>query len=53
MRGGVSQGKKAGVVGVGGLGYFAVKLATALGGDVTVFATSPGRFATLTRLLRL
>lgn len=39
----VGQGTKAGVVGLGGLGHMAVKLAKAMGADVTVFSTSPGK----------
>ncbi len=38
---GVGQGKKAGVVGLGGLGHMAVKFAHALGAHVVVFTTSP------------
>lgn len=37
----VSPGKKVAIVGMGGLGHLGVKLATALGADVTVFTTSP------------
>jgi uncharacterized zinc-type alcohol dehydrogenase-like protein len=40
---GVGPGKKVGVVGLGGLGHMAVKLASALGAEVTVFTTSPGK----------
>jgi uncharacterized zinc-type alcohol dehydrogenase-like protein len=40
---GVTQGKKVGVVGLGGLGHMAVKLAHALGAHVVVFTTSPGK----------
>src|SRR5512137_491477 len=40
-RWGVSKGKKAGVVGLGGLGHMGVKLAHALGAHVIVFTTSP------------
>ena len=36
-------GKKVGVIGLGGLGHMAVKLAAAMGADVTVFSTSPGK----------
>jgi alcohol dehydrogenase (NADP+) len=39
----VSPGKKVVIVGMGGLGHLAVKLATALGAEVTVFTTSPGK----------
>lgn len=36
-------GKKVGIIGLGGLGHMAVKLAAAMGADVTVFSTSPGK----------
>lgn len=36
-------GKKVGVVGLGGLGHMAVKLANAMGAHVTVFTTSEGK----------
>jgi len=36
-------GKKVGVVGLGGLGHMAVKLAHAMGAEVTLFTTSPGK----------
>jgi len=36
----VSKGQKVGVVGLGGLGHMAVKLANAFGADVTLFTTS-------------
>ncbi|MGB7203531.1 MAG: NAD(P)-dependent alcohol dehydrogenase [Pyrinomonadaceae bacterium] len=39
----VGAGSKVGVVGLGGLGHMAVKLAKAMGADVTVFSTSPGK----------
>lgn len=39
----VSHGSKVGVVGLGGLGHMAVKIAHALGAHVTVFTTSPGK----------
>ncbi len=39
----VGRGKKAGVVGLGGLGHVAVKIAHALGAHVAVFTTSPGK----------
>ena len=38
---GVTKGKKVGVVGLGGLGHLAVKVAHALGAYVVVFTTSP------------
>lgn len=37
----VKKGMKVGVVGLGGLGHMAVKLAKAMGAEVTVFSTSP------------
>ena len=40
---GVTQGKKVGVVGLGGLGHMAVKFAHALGAHVVVFTTSPSK----------
>ena len=39
----VGEGSRVGVVGLGGLGHLAVKLARALGAQVTVFTTSPGK----------
>lgn len=41
----VGEGTRVGVVGLGGLGHLAVKLAHALGAQVTVFTTSPGKAA--------
>jgi uncharacterized zinc-type alcohol dehydrogenase-like protein len=38
---GVTEGKKVGVVGIGGLGHMGVKFAHALGAQVVVFTTSP------------
>jgi uncharacterized zinc-type alcohol dehydrogenase-like protein len=40
---GLKRGDRAGVVGLGGLGHMGVKIATAMGADVTVFSTSPGK----------
>src|ERR1700716_1051464 len=40
---GVAKGKKVGVVGIGGLGHMAVKLAHALGAHVVAFTTSPAK----------
>jgi uncharacterized zinc-type alcohol dehydrogenase-like protein len=40
---GIGKGSKVAVVGLGGLGHMAVKLATALGADVTVITSSPGK----------
>jgi uncharacterized zinc-type alcohol dehydrogenase-like protein len=42
-RAGVSKGSKVGVVGLGGLGHMAVKLAHAMGAHVTVFTTSSNK----------
>ncbi|MEW6721103.1 MAG: NAD(P)-dependent alcohol dehydrogenase [Thermodesulfobacteriota bacterium] len=42
-RWGVGKGKKAGVVGLGGLGHMGVKFAHAFGAHVVVFTTSPGK----------
>src|SRR4051812_44720059 len=39
----VGKGQKVGIVGLGGLGHVAVKFAAALGADVVVFTTSPGK----------
>ncbi len=38
---GTKKGTKVGVVGLGGLGHMAIKLAKAKGAEVTVFSTSP------------
>lgn len=46
----VGVGQKVGVVGLGGLGHMAVKLAKAMGADVTVFSTSPGKEADARKL---
>jgi alcohol dehydrogenase (NADP+) len=42
-RHGVKKGQKVGVVGLGGLGHMAVKIAKAMGAEVTVFSTSPNK----------
>jgi uncharacterized zinc-type alcohol dehydrogenase-like protein len=47
---GVGPGKKVGVVGLGGLGHMALKLARAMGAEVTLFTTSPGKEADAKRL---
>lgn len=39
----VGPGQKVGVVGLGGLGHMGVKIAAAMGADVTVFTTSPDK----------
>ena len=40
---GVTKGKKVGVVGIGGLGHMAVKIAHAMGAHVVAFTTSPDK----------
>ena len=44
------QGKKVGVVGLGGLGHMGVKFARAFGAQVVVFTTSPGKKTDALRL---
>jgi uncharacterized zinc-type alcohol dehydrogenase-like protein len=46
----VGPGQKVGVVGLGGLGHMGVKLAAALGAEVTVFTTSPDKVADAKKL---
>lgn len=46
----VGPGDKVGVVGLGGLGHMAVKFARALGAQVVLFTTSPGKIADAKRL---
>jgi alcohol dehydrogenase (NADP+) len=46
----VGPGQKVGVVGLGGLGHMAVKIAKAMGAEVTVFSTSPGKEADAQKL---
>lgn len=46
----IGPGKKIGVVGLGGLGHMAVKLAKAMGAEVTVFTTSASKVADAKRL---
>lgn len=41
----VSTGHRVGVIGLGGLGHMAVKIAKAMGANVTVFTTSPNKVA--------
>ena len=43
-------GSKVAVVGLGGLGHMAIKLARALGAEVTLFTRSPGKEADASRL---
>lgn len=47
---GVSEGKKVGVVGLGGLGHMGVKFARAFGAHVVVFTTSPDKTEDALRL---
>lgn len=47
---GVTEGKKVGIVGLGGLGHMGVKFAHAFGADVVVFTTSPGKTEDALRL---
>jgi len=47
---GVGKGSRVGVVGLGGLGHCAVKLAHAMGAEVTMFTTSPGKAEDAKRL---
>lgn len=46
----VGPGKRVGVIGLGGLGHMAIKLARALGAEVTLFTRSPGKEADARRL---
>ncbi|WP_299820158.1 NAD(P)-dependent alcohol dehydrogenase [uncultured Pontibacter sp.] len=46
----VGPGQKVGVVGLGGLGHMAVKIAKAMGADVIVFTTSPSKVEDAKRL---
>jgi uncharacterized zinc-type alcohol dehydrogenase-like protein len=46
----VGSGTRVGVVGLGGLGHMAVKLATAMGAEVTLFTSSPGKEQDAARL---
>jgi uncharacterized zinc-type alcohol dehydrogenase-like protein len=46
----VGPGKKVGVVGLGGLGHMAIKLAKAMGAHVVVFTTSPSKTEDAKRL---
>ncbi len=46
----VGPGQKVGIVGLGGLGHMGLKLAHAMGADVTLFTTSPGKAEDARRL---
>lgn len=46
----VARGQKVGIVGLGGLGHMGLKFAHALGADVVLFTTSPGKAADGARL---
>jgi uncharacterized zinc-type alcohol dehydrogenase-like protein len=46
----VAAGQRVGVIGLGGLGHVAVKLAVSRRADVTVFTTSPSKIADAKRL---
>ena len=46
----VGKGSKVGVIGLGGLGHMAVKLAAAMGADVTVLSTSDNKKTDAARL---
>jgi len=46
----VGPGQKVGVVGLGGLGHMAVKIAKAMGAEVIVFSTSPSKVEDAKRL---
>ena len=46
----VGPGQKVGIVGLGGLGHMGLKLAHAMGAEVTLFTTSPGKAEDAKRL---
>jgi uncharacterized zinc-type alcohol dehydrogenase-like protein len=46
----VGAGQKVGIVGLGGLGHVAIKLARAMGAHVVAFTTSPSKFEDAQRL---
>lgn len=46
----IGKGSKVGVVGLGGLGHMAIKLAHAMGAHVILFTTSPGKIEDAKRL---
>ncbi|WP_339878797.1 NAD(P)-dependent alcohol dehydrogenase [uncultured Algoriphagus sp.] len=43
-------GKKVGILGIGGLGHMAIKIAKAMGAELTVFTTSPSKVEDARRL---
>ena len=47
---GVGPNKKVGILGIGGLGHIAIKIAKALGAEVTVFTTSASKVTDAKRL---
>ncbi|WP_295718503.1 NAD(P)-dependent alcohol dehydrogenase [Mucilaginibacter sp.] len=47
---GAGPGKKVGILGIGGLGHVAIKIAKAMGAHVTVFTTSPSKVEDAKRL---
>jgi uncharacterized zinc-type alcohol dehydrogenase-like protein len=47
---GVQKGQKVGIVGLGGLGHMGVKIAAAMGAQVVLFTTSPGKIDDAKRL---
>jgi alcohol dehydrogenase (NADP+) len=47
---GVGKGHKVGILGLGGLGHMAVKLASSFGADVTMLSSSPSKEADAKRL---
>lgn len=46
----LARGQRVGVIGLGGLGHIAVKLAVARKAEVTIFTTTPGKLADAQRL---
>jgi alcohol dehydrogenase (NADP+) len=46
----LEAGQRIGIIGLGGLGHVAVKLAASRGADVAIFTTSPGKVADAHRL---